>query len=112
MGERRRGVAAAGDNGGFNSFSREKGDRSSVRGNRDEGERRWLDIVVVGGEVVDDRPSMKEVSQILRRCGPVEGSEGKKARREYDVAPLLDSATYLSSYRRSDEDDDSVACIV
>ncbi|XP_028100046.1 receptor-like protein kinase 5 [Camellia sinensis] len=33
------------------------------------------------------RPSMKEVSQILRHCGPVEGSEGKKARREYDVAP-------------------------
>ncbi|KAF5936126.1 hypothetical protein HYC85_027255 [Camellia sinensis] len=58
------------------------------------------------------RPSMKEVSQILRRCGPIEGSEGKKAQREYDVAPLLDSATYLSSYRRSDEDDDSVACIV
>ncbi|THF97695.1 hypothetical protein TEA_006788 [Camellia sinensis var. sinensis] len=58
------------------------------------------------------RPSMKEVLQILRRCGPVEGSEGKNAGREYDVAPLLDSAIYLSSYRRSDEDDDSVACIV
>ncbi|KAL7166387.1 hypothetical protein ACSBR2_037125 [Camellia fascicularis] len=58
------------------------------------------------------RPSMKEVLQILRRCGPVEGSEGKNAGRESDVASLLDSATYLSSYRRSDEDDNSVACIV
>ncbi|KAL7166382.1 hypothetical protein ACSBR2_037120 [Camellia fascicularis] len=58
------------------------------------------------------RTSMKEVSQILRRCGLVEGKEGKNTGCEYDVALLLDSATYLSSYRHSDEDDDSVACIV
>lgn len=58
------------------------------------------------------RPSMKEVVQILRRCGPSEGSVGKKTGSEYDVAPLLGSANYLSSYNRSSKkasqvDDDS-----
>ncbi|KAG5524803.1 hypothetical protein RHGRI_031460 [Rhododendron griersonianum] len=63
------------------------------------------------------RPSMKEVLQMLRRIGPVEGSEVKKVGTEYDVAPLLASANkYLSSYMRSkkvvDEDGDYVDWIV
>ncbi|XP_058189812.1 receptor-like protein kinase HSL1 [Rhododendron vialii] len=59
------------------------------------------------------RPSMKEVLQMLRRIGPVEGSEVKKVGIEYDAAPLLASANKcLSSYTRSkkvvDEDGDYV----
>ncbi|KAG6698612.1 hypothetical protein I3843_08G027100 [Carya illinoinensis] len=58
------------------------------------------------------RPSMKEVLEILRRRGSLGGYEGKKTGSEFDVAPLLGSATYLSSYKSSKkvskEDDDSL----
>ncbi|KAL8101627.1 hypothetical protein AgCh_033501 [Apium graveolens] len=50
-----------------------------------------------------DRPSMKEVLQILQLSSPPESSDGKKG-GEFDVAPLLrnsPAATYLSSYRKS-----------
>ncbi|KAF7128043.1 hypothetical protein RHSIM_Rhsim11G0050700 [Rhododendron simsii] len=48
--------------------------------------------------IPSSRPSMKEVLQMLRRIGPVEGSEVKKVGTEYDAAPLLASANkYLSS---------------
>ncbi|KDP34178.1 hypothetical protein JCGZ_07749 [Jatropha curcas] len=53
------------------------------------------------------RPSMKDVLQVLRRCSPRDNRE--KMGMEFDVAPLLGSSTYLSSYRRSkrvaDDDD-------
>ncbi|XP_062164555.1 receptor-like protein kinase HSL1 [Alnus glutinosa] len=57
------------------------------------------------------RPSMEEVLQILCRCSTSRASEGKKMGSEFDVAPLLGSATYLSSYKQSrkvsEEDADS-----
>lgn len=45
------------------------------------------------------RPSMKEVLQILLRCRSLDGYEGMKKGREYDVAPLLGDDKYVSSYR-------------
>ncbi|KAL0327526.1 UNVERIFIED_CONTAM: Receptor-like protein kinase [Sesamum angustifolium] len=45
------------------------------------------------------RPSMREVSQILQRCRSLNGYEGKKMGKEYDVAPLLGDDKYISSYR-------------
>ncbi|KAK4401194.1 Pentatricopeptide repeat-containing protein [Sesamum angolense] len=45
------------------------------------------------------RPSMREVSQILQRCRSLDGYEGKKMGKEYDVAPLLGDDKYISSYR-------------
>lgn len=48
-----------------------------------------------------DRPSMKEVVQILRRLCPTDGYEGKKSKTEFDVAPLLGKSTYLSSCKSS-----------
>ncbi|KAL0447430.1 UNVERIFIED_CONTAM: Receptor-like protein kinase [Sesamum latifolium] len=45
------------------------------------------------------RPSMREVSQILQRCRSLDGYEGKKTGKEYDVAPLLGDDKYVSSYR-------------
>ncbi|CAK9158825.1 unnamed protein product [Ilex paraguariensis] len=65
-----------------------------------------------------NRPSMKEVLQILHRCNLVEGDEGKKAGHEYDVAPLLsgDGDKYLYSYRRTSKvshgDDDNLIRLV
>ncbi|KAK4793436.1 hypothetical protein SAY86_023871 [Trapa natans] len=61
------------------------------------------------------RPSMKEVLQILRKCSPSEALGGKKIGRDFDAIPLLRSATYLSSYRKShelSEEDDSLVYIV
>lgn len=58
------------------------------------------------------RPSMKEALHILQRCSPSETFGGKKVRREFDVTPLLGSAAYLSSYKKSrkmsEEDGDSL----
>ncbi|KAI5354595.1 hypothetical protein L3X38_007490 [Prunus dulcis] len=54
------------------------------------------------------RPSMKEVVHILRGYGPSEGFEVKKMGSDFDVSPLLSSATYLSSYKRSKKVDDSL----
>lgn len=54
------------------------------------------------------RPSMKEVLHILRGYGPSEGYEVKKVGSEFDIAPLLNTATYLSSYKRSKKVDDSI----
>ncbi|XP_050208568.1 receptor-like protein kinase HSL1 [Mercurialis annua] len=50
-------------------------------------------------QLPNQRPSMKDVLQVLRRYSP----KFKKDRiaSEFDVAPLLGTATYLSSYRRS-----------
>lgn len=57
------------------------------------------------------RPFMEEVLQTLCRCGTSGAYEGKKMGSEFDVAPLLGSATYLSSYKQSrkvsEEDADS-----
>ncbi|CAK7353122.1 unnamed protein product [Dovyalis caffra] len=41
------------------------------------------------------RPSMKDVSEILRRCSP-DGNGEKKTGAEFDVAPLLGNVTRLS----------------
>ncbi|KAH6831145.1 kinase family with leucine-rich repeat domain-containing protein [Perilla frutescens var. hirtella] len=45
------------------------------------------------------RPSMKEVAQILQRCCSLDGDQGKKVGKDYDVAPLLGRDKYISSYR-------------
>ncbi|KAK6116839.1 hypothetical protein DH2020_049405 [Rehmannia glutinosa] len=62
------------------------------------------------------RPSMKEVSQILQRSRSLDGHEGKRAGKEYDVAPLLGEDKYISSYRCNskklvDESDNSLIVI-
>ncbi|KAL6985480.1 hypothetical protein U1Q18_018855 [Sarracenia purpurea var. burkii] len=60
------------------------------------------------------RPSMKEVLQILRRCGSMEDCDGKVG-SEYDVAPLLGSANKcLFNYKRSKRvsDEDNSDCVV
>ncbi|XP_044471797.1 receptor-like protein kinase 5 [Mangifera indica] len=49
----------------------------------------------------NDRPSMKDVLKILRRCDPTEISRGRKTEREVDTAPLLSTANYLYGYKRS-----------
>lgn len=54
------------------------------------------------------RPSMKEVLHILRGYGPSEGFEVKKVGSDFDVSPLLSSAAYLSSYKRTKKVDDSL----
>ncbi|KAM1773980.1 hypothetical protein ACFX12_043405 [Malus domestica] len=54
------------------------------------------------------RPSMKEVLHILRGHGPSEGFEVRKVGSDFDVSPLLSTATYLSSYKRGKEVDDSL----
>ncbi|XP_073129437.1 uncharacterized protein [Henckelia pumila] len=46
-----------------------------------------------------NRPSMKEVVQILHRCRSLEVYDGTKAGKEYDAAPLLQDDKYLRSYR-------------
>ncbi|XP_073276050.1 uncharacterized protein [Primulina huaijiensis] len=46
-----------------------------------------------------NRPSMKEVVQILHRCRSLEVYDGIKTGKEYDVAPLLHDDKYLRSYR-------------
>lgn len=53
------------------------------------------------GRSPSTRPSMKEVLQILCRCSPPGDCEGKKKGIEFDVAPLLGSVTYFSSYKQS-----------
>lgn len=63
------------------------------------------------------RPSMKEVSKLLQRCSSFEGDNGKKAGKEYDVAPLLGDDKYISSYRCDskklmDESDNSLVSLV
>ncbi|GFP98441.1 LRR receptor-like serine/threonine-protein kinase hsl2 [Phtheirospermum japonicum] len=45
------------------------------------------------------RPSMKEVLQILQRCGSVDGDDGKRGGKEYDADPLLRDGKYILSYR-------------
>lgn len=47
------------------------------------------------------RPSMKEVLQILRRCCSTEDYGGQKMGSEVDAAPLLGTASYLFSFKRS-----------
>ncbi|XP_073042592.1 uncharacterized protein [Primulina eburnea] len=46
-----------------------------------------------------NRPSMKEVVQILHRCRSLEVYDGTKTGKEYDAAPLLQDDKYLRSYR-------------
>ncbi|KAF8400939.1 hypothetical protein HHK36_014242 [Tetracentron sinense] len=65
------------------------------------------------------RPSMKEVLQILLRCGPLQAYGENKAGNDYDAAPLLTTTDCLSNYRHSRrrrtsedvDDDDNLACI-
>ncbi|KAH1067425.1 hypothetical protein J1N35_032412 [Gossypium stocksii] len=57
------------------------------------------------------RPSMKEVLHVLRSCCPEDGKGAKKKVSDIDVAPLLGTATYLSSYKNSKKvsnEDDSM----
>ncbi|KAL6212527.1 hypothetical protein ACLB2K_017746 [Fragaria x ananassa] len=54
------------------------------------------------------RPSMKEVLHILRGYGSSDGYDIKKVGSEFDIAPLLNTASYLSSYKRSKKKDDSI----
>ena len=57
------------------------------------------------------RPSMKEVLHVLRSCYPQDDHGAKKVGIDFDVAPLLGSASYFSSYKRSKkgpEEDDSI----
>lgn len=49
----------------------------------------------------NNRPSMKEVLEILRRCNPTEAYGERKTEREVDAAPLLGTANYLYGYMRS-----------
>ncbi|XP_027079601.1 uncharacterized protein [Coffea arabica] len=84
-------------------------------------EQRYLEVMttvlrlglVCTNSIPNCRPSMKEILQILHRCTPLEDNGGLKA--GCDIAPLLGSAKYLSSYKcRSkkimNEDDDSFSC--
>jgi Leucine-rich repeat (LRR) protein/tRNA A-37 threonylcarbamoyl transferase component Bud32 len=60
-----------------------------------------------------NRPSMREILQMLRRCSPFDAYEGNRIGSEYDVTPLLDADSYLSSYKKrskkvvDQKDDDS-----
>lgn len=81
-------------------------------------EQRYLEVMttvfrlalICTNSIPNGRPSMKEVLQILHRCTPLEDNGGKRA--DYDIAPLLGTAKYLSSYKCRtrkimNEDDDS-----
>ncbi|GMJ07646.1 hypothetical protein like AT5G25930 [Hibiscus trionum] len=64
-----------------------------------------------------NRPSMKEVSHILRSCCLPNGHAAKKLGSDLDVAPLLgrDTPSYLSGYKHSkkgSKDDDNMVNIV
>ncbi|XP_010267130.1 PREDICTED: receptor-like protein kinase HSL1 [Nelumbo nucifera] len=71
--------------------------------------------LICTGTLPSTRPSMKEVVQVLMRCSPLQdhGEKEKVGRGEYDVAPLLSSAKYISSYKESrsrrTSDDDSLS---
>lgn len=54
--------------------------------------------LICTNSIPNGRPPMKEVLQLLQRCKAAEENGGKKA--EYDIAPLLGSSKYLSSYKR------------
>ncbi|PPR86971.1 hypothetical protein GOBAR_AA33717 [Gossypium barbadense] len=57
------------------------------------------------------RPSLKEVLHVLRSCCPEDGKGAKKKVSDIDVAPLLGTATYLSTYKNSKKvsnEDDSM----
>ncbi|EEF45874.1 receptor-like protein kinase HSL1 [Ricinus communis] len=56
----------------------------------------------------NQRPSMKDVLQVLRRYSPTSYKENMGS--EFDVAPLLASATYLSSYKHSKRVSDEYDC--
>ncbi|KAK8706800.1 hypothetical protein V6N13_057876 [Hibiscus sabdariffa] len=64
-----------------------------------------------------NRPSMKEVSHILRSCCLPNGHAAKKLGSKFDVAPLLgrDTPSYLSGYnhgKKGSEEDDNMTNIV
>ncbi|GMI97966.1 hypothetical protein like AT5G25930 [Hibiscus trionum] len=63
-----------------------------------------------------NRPSMKEVSHILRNCYLPDGHAAKKVGSNFDVAPLLGRDTpYLSGYKHSEKgsaEDDNMINIV
>ncbi|KAI3828433.1 hypothetical protein L1987_02534 [Smallanthus sonchifolius] len=50
------------------------------------------------------RPSMKDVLEILKRCNPLDQLPEvmKQGRQEFDVAPLLERESYLTSYHESE----------
>ncbi|KAK6236796.1 hypothetical protein SCA6_012133 [Theobroma cacao] len=57
------------------------------------------------------RPSMKEVLHVLSSCGTPHDNGAKNVASDFGVAPLIGSATYLSSYKRSkkeSEEDDRI----
>ncbi|WCJ29482.1 Leucine-rich receptor-like protein kinase family protein [Euphorbia peplus] len=56
--------------------------------------------VICTSKLPSNRPSMKEVLQVLRRYSSKDKKE-KKTGGEFDVVPLLASPTYLSSYKPS-----------
>ncbi|GAA0154306.1 transmembrane signal receptor [Lithospermum erythrorhizon] len=47
-----------------------------------------------------NRPSMKDVLQIMRHCKPLDGDDAKTGSIAIDIAPLLGDDRYLSSYKR------------
>ncbi|KAJ4954011.1 hypothetical protein NE237_030843 [Protea cynaroides] len=75
--------------------------------------------LICTGTLPSTRPSMKDVLHILVRCD-LQSTLGEKAiRSEHDIAPLLETATYLSSYKGSrhkissnDDDTDIICCNV
>ncbi|XP_065849618.1 receptor-like protein kinase HSL1 [Euphorbia lathyris] len=59
--------------------------------------------VLCTSKLPSNRPSMKEVLQVLRRYSSKDNKQKKKMGSEFDVVPLLASATYLSSYKPDEE---------
>ncbi|XP_021275485.1 receptor-like protein kinase HSL1 [Herrania umbratica] len=57
------------------------------------------------------RPSMKEVLHVLSSCGTPGDNGAKNVASDFGVAPLIGTATYLCSYKRSkkeSEEDDGI----
>ncbi|XXG57359.1 hypothetical protein AAC387_Pa03g4532 [Persea americana] len=51
--------------------------------------------LICTGKQPSTRPSMKDVLQVLLKCGPYQNFGSKKASSEYDVAPLLRASSPL-----------------
>ncbi|XP_043696003.1 receptor-like protein kinase HSL1 [Telopea speciosissima] len=75
--------------------------------------------LICTGTLPSTRPSMKDVLQILVRCDHLSTHGEKAIKSERDIAPLLGTTKYLSSYKGSrnkrssdDGDIDSLGCNV
>ncbi|XP_022750150.1 receptor-like protein kinase HSL1 isoform X2 [Durio zibethinus] len=58
------------------------------------------------------RPSMKEVLHVLSSSCAPDGHGAKSVGSDFDVAPLLGTATYLSSYKQSQKGSEEDECII